>query len=181
METYSCCNEWWFQMHLATHSDDIDVYKAYVRDTKSLKNPSEPFLFSDANNINLGAIPKYLPTLTKVKKIIIARVHVHLQVARVRGQQYQYTKYIICFGQNTPKTQRQLPLLPIELNILIIRPTTSKGNHQLYKQFYKRFTIRRSTIEVQLYFLKSNHPAYTNIKIIKQRLASLPKDDSILN
>ena len=59
-------------MHLATQGNNIGVYKACVKDAKSLKDLSEPFLFSDANNIDLGAVPKYLPTLTKVKEIIIA-------------------------------------------------------------------------------------------------------------
>ena len=65
-------------MHLATEGDNIGVYKAYIRDAKSLKYPSKPFLFSDANNIDLGAVPEYLPTLTKVKEIIIAYIHVYL-------------------------------------------------------------------------------------------------------
>ena len=75
-------------MHLATQGDNISIYKAYVRDAKSFKDLSEPFLFSDANNIDLGAVPEYLPTLTKVKEIIIAYIHVHLQVTRVHKQQY---------------------------------------------------------------------------------------------
>ena len=54
------------------------MYKAYVRDAKSLKYLSEPFLFSDANNIDLGAVSKYLLILTKVKEIIIARIYVYL-------------------------------------------------------------------------------------------------------
>ena len=65
-------------MHLATYSNNISIYKACVRDTKSLKNLSKPFLFSDANNIDLGTMPKYLPTLTKVKEMIIAYVYVYL-------------------------------------------------------------------------------------------------------
>ena len=73
-------------MHLATQGDDISICKACVRDTNSLKYLSKPFLFSNANNIDLGTIPKYLPTLTKVEEIIIARVYIHLQVARVCGQ-----------------------------------------------------------------------------------------------
>jgi hypothetical protein len=67
------------------HLDNISVCKAYVKDAKSLKDPSEPFLFGDANNIDLGAVPKHLPILTKVKEIIITRIHVYLQVVRVRG------------------------------------------------------------------------------------------------
>ena len=61
------------------------MYKACIRDAKSLKYLSEPFLFSNANNMDPGAIPKYLPTLTKVKEIMIAYIYVYLQVARVRG------------------------------------------------------------------------------------------------
>ena len=41
-------------------SDNIGVYKACIRDTKSLKYLSEPFLFSNINNIDPGTMPKYL-------------------------------------------------------------------------------------------------------------------------
>jgi len=75
-------------MHLATQGNNIGIYKAYIRDAKSLKDLSEPFLFSNANNMDLGAIPKHLPILTKVKEIIIAHIHIYLQVARVCRQQY---------------------------------------------------------------------------------------------
>ena len=78
MEMYSCYNKQWFQMHLATQGDNISIYKACVRDTKSLKYPSKPFLFSNVNNMDLSAISKHLPTLTEVKEIIITYVHVHL-------------------------------------------------------------------------------------------------------
>jgi hypothetical protein len=73
-------------MHLATQGDNIGVYKAGVKDAKSLKYPSEPFLFSDANNMNLGAVSEHLPTLTEVEEMIIACIYVHLQVARVYRQ-----------------------------------------------------------------------------------------------
>jgi hypothetical protein len=85
------------------HLNDISVCKACIKDTKSLKNPSEPFLFSDVNNIDPGAVPEYLPILTEIEEIIIAYIHVHLQVARVYRQQYQYTGHVIYFSQNTLK------------------------------------------------------------------------------
>jgi hypothetical protein len=68
--------------------DNISMYKACIKDTKSLKDPSEPFLFSNINNMDPGTIPKYLPTLIKVKEMIIAYIHIHLQVVRVYRQQY---------------------------------------------------------------------------------------------
>ena len=75
-------------MYLAMYGDNISVYKACIRDTKSLKNLSKPFLFSDANNMDLGTIPKHLPTLTKVEEMIIIYIYIYLQMARVCGQQY---------------------------------------------------------------------------------------------
>ena len=58
--------------------DNISIYKACVRDTKSLKYLSKPFLFNNTNNIDLGTMPKYLSTLTKFKKIIIAYIYIYL-------------------------------------------------------------------------------------------------------
>ena len=75
-------------MHLATQGDDIGVYKACVKDAKSLKYLSEPFLFSDANNIDLGVVSKHLPILTKVEEMIITYIYIYLQVVRVCRQQY---------------------------------------------------------------------------------------------
>ena len=60
------------------HLNNISVCKACVKNTKSLKNLSKPFLFSDVNNINLSAMPEYLSTLTEVKEMIIAYVYIYL-------------------------------------------------------------------------------------------------------
>jgi hypothetical protein len=68
------------------HLDNISICKAYIKDTKSLKNPSKPFLFSNINNIDLGTVPKYLPTLTEVEEIIITYIYIHLQMAQVHRQ-----------------------------------------------------------------------------------------------
>ena len=67
-------------MHLAMQSDNISVYKACIKDAKSCRYLSEPFLFSNTNNINLNTVFKHLPTLTKVKKMIITYIYIHLQV-----------------------------------------------------------------------------------------------------
>ena len=65
-------------MHLATQGDNISVYKACIKDTKSLRYLSKPFLFSNINNIDLDTISKYLLTLTKVKEIIITYIYIYL-------------------------------------------------------------------------------------------------------
>ena len=73
-------------MGLAMEGDNIGVYKAYIKDANSFKDPTLPPLFSEINGLNLGPIPGFLPILTAVEELLIARVYIYLQVMRVRGQ-----------------------------------------------------------------------------------------------
>ena len=63
--------------------NNIGVYKACIKDTDSLKNLTLSPLFSKSNGLNLGPIPSFLPILTVVKELLIARVYVYLQVVRI--------------------------------------------------------------------------------------------------
>ena len=85
METCSRCKERWFQMGLATEGDNIGVCKACIKDADSLKYLTLPPLFSKSNGLNLGPIPSFLPILTVVKELLIARVYIYLQVIRIHG------------------------------------------------------------------------------------------------
>jgi len=85
-------------MGLAIKGDNIGIYKAYIKDTNSLKNQTLPPLFSESNKLNPGPIPSFLPILTAIKKLLIARVYIHLQVIHIRSQQHRYTGYVCCFG-----------------------------------------------------------------------------------
>ena len=58
--------------------DNIGVYKAYIKDTNSLKNPTLSSLFSKSNRLNLEPIPGFLPILTAVEELLITRVYVYL-------------------------------------------------------------------------------------------------------
>ena len=72
-------------MGLATEGNNIGVYKACVKDANSLKDLALPPLFSKSNGLNPGPVPGFLPILTAVEELLIARVYVHLQVMRVCG------------------------------------------------------------------------------------------------
>src|SRR6266702_1929474 len=135
-------------MGLATEGNNINVYKAYIKDANSLKDLTIPPLFGENNKLNLGFIPSFLFILTAVEELLIVCVYVYLQVVRVRGQQHRYTGHVCCFGQNTPKTWRQLPRLPTELDILVVRPTAVEGDKYLSRRFTKRYTVRRSAISL---------------------------------
>jgi hypothetical protein len=72
-------------MGLAIDSDNIGIYKACIKDADSLKDLTLPPLFSKSNRLNPGPIPSFLPILTAVEELLIARVYVYLQVMRIRG------------------------------------------------------------------------------------------------
>ena len=65
-------------MGLAIEGNNIGVYKAYIKDTNGLNNLTLPPLFSKSNGLNLGPIPSFLPILTAVEELLIARVYVYL-------------------------------------------------------------------------------------------------------
>ena len=85
MEIYSYYKERWFQIGLATEGDNIGVYKACIKDTNSLKDPTLPPLSGKSNGLNLGPIPGFLSILTVVEELLITRVYIYLQVIHVRG------------------------------------------------------------------------------------------------
>jgi hypothetical protein len=85
-------------MGLAMEGSNIGICKACIKDANSLKDLTIPPLFSKSNELNLGSVPSFLPILTTVEELLIARVYVYLQVVRVRGQQHRYTGHVYCFG-----------------------------------------------------------------------------------
>jgi len=58
--------------------------------------PGQPpllYFYSAANKLDFGEVPLQLAQLgelTPVEEMLIARVHVHVQVLMVRGAQYKY-------------------------------------------------------------------------------------------
>jgi hypothetical protein len=68
METCSRYKESWFAMNLK----DIICYSYYLRD----KRGQTPFLISADNEMDPENIPAYLPVLTQVEEMIIARFYI---------------------------------------------------------------------------------------------------------
>ena len=91
-------------MGLATEGNNIGICKACIKDANNLKDLTLPPLFSKSNGLNLGPIPSFLPILTTVEELLIARVYIYLQVVHIHSQQYRYTGHVYYFSQNIPKT-----------------------------------------------------------------------------
>jgi hypothetical protein len=127
-----------------------------------------------------GVVPAYLPELTQVEEMVIARAHVQMLVKRVRGHQYHYTGHCVTFLQNIVRTVDVLPNLPSELDIVLLRPPERLADDTRYRrQFRTDFRVRRGCILTWLRFLKANHPDYRHITISADRIAALPVDDDV--
>ena len=151
-------------------------HSCFLRD----KRNQTPFLMSAENRIDPGVFPAYLPALTQIEEMIIARSHVQMVLYRYRGHQYHYSGYCVSFMQNMIKMVDMLPNLPSELDVIVLRPPDHVENETRYRhQFRSDFRVRKGHIITWLWFLKANHPGYRDITISLDRMQSLLADDNV--
>ena len=89
------------------------ICKRCVAWERSGKHP----LFTRSNCLDVDPVPEHLSELMQVEEHLIARLHVHIQVWQIKGQQFKYKSHVMTFMQNTPKVYNKLPVLPSELNV----------------------------------------------------------------
>jgi hypothetical protein len=74
----------------------------------------------------------------------------------------------------------QLPNLPSELDVVVLRPSDYVENETQYRhQFRSDFRVQKNYIIIWLRFLKANHSGYQNVTISFNWICSLPTDDNI--
>jgi hypothetical protein len=88
IEIYIRCKARWFDMKL----------KDGICHTCALKDKGQTVhLFSAENNMDPGIVPAYLPALTQIEEMVIARSYIQIIIKRYRGYQYHYTGYCVSF------------------------------------------------------------------------------------
>ncbi|KAJ5171639.1 hypothetical protein N7492_004232 [Penicillium capsulatum] len=170
METCQRCRERWFQMGLNRDG----VCRRCVRVDRNM----QVFLYSHENRMQPSAVDD-LPALTQVEEMLISRVHVFQEVRLVRGQQYRYRGHIVHFLRKTGRLYEQLPILPQDLDIILLRPSNTTQFHQLDRQFVADYRVRREAIARWLQFLRLRHPGYRDLQISAAALNALPHDDRV--
>ncbi|KAF5132979.1 hypothetical protein E5D57_003601 [Metarhizium anisopliae] len=176
MEYCSRCQESWFQMKIDT---DGICGRCYRKDAK--RRPGEPYFFSADNQLDFGPVPARLPQLTPTEESLIARVHVYVNIMLVRGQQYKYRGHVVHFLREVGLVYNQLPLLPQELNTVLLRPANTSSHANLSRQFTRQFRVRRQPVTIWLNYLRRHHPGYRCIVIDEDRLSQLPEDGNVLD
>ncbi|KAG7002669.1 ATP-dependent DNA helicase PIF1 [Fusarium oxysporum f. sp. conglutinans] len=176
MQFCSRCQECWFQMKI--DCDGICA-RCYRKDEK--RRPDEPYFFSADNQLDFGPVPARLPQLTPTEESLIARVHVHVNIMLVRGQQYKYRGHVVHFLREVGLVYNQFPLLPQELNIVLLRPADTSSHAILSRQFTRQFRVRRQPVVIWLDYLRRHHPGYRCVVIDEERLNQLPQDGNVLD
>ena len=125
---------------------------------KDYRKDETPFLMSMENKMDPGEIPAYLPKLTQIEEMIIARSHVQMMVFRYRGHQYHYSGHCVSFMQDLVKMVDVLPNLPSELDIVVLRPSDQifEGNSRYKRQFKGSFRVRKNHVKTWLVYLQRN-------------------------
>ena len=184
MEYCPYCKEEWFNMELRsdTTNPQQHICDRCNRDRGALEKSGsgKPMLYSAENNMDPGVAFQDLPELTQVEEMSIALVHVHLLMMRVRGHQYSYSGHCVSFIQNTAKLFNVLPVLPEELDVVLLTPPVNVANNPRYtRQFQREFRVRRNVVLIWLRYLKRNHRDYSGIVISDENLARLPEDGDV--
>jgi hypothetical protein len=176
MAECSRCKQKWFDIKL---QDDGVCKPCHSRDRTRL--PLDPEFFSAANDLDFGDVPAHLPQLSQVEEQLIARVHVHVEVFLYRGQQYKYRGHVVNFLRDVGKVYSQLPRLPRELDIILLRPSNFNQQPHVVRQFRRNFYVKQSNIRIWLAYLVANHPAYRDVVVSEERLSQLPEGDNIID
>jgi hypothetical protein len=146
MDTCDRCNRRWFSLNLKVGADGQKVCTSCINLDKDKKD-NEPFLFSTENHSDPGELPHHLPELTSVEEMLIAQVHCFMEVRQHRGVQFKYKGHVVNFLQDVGKIYNKLPLLPKDLDIIILRPANSTTVPRINQQFRNDYRVRRHVIE----------------------------------
>ncbi|KAF8641969.1 hypothetical protein AX14_009816, partial [Amanita brunnescens Koide BX004] len=162
LELCNHCNEKWF---------DLDVIDGKCK--KCRKGTK----FQESNLMDPGLRPEYLPELTQMEEMLIAPVHVLMQLWQVRGGQYKYTGHICNFLKDNAQFYNRVPLLPENVEIILMkRGDVDTANQSTYREF----RVRRAAIQQWLLFLSNHHPTFQQqVQIDYAVLNQLPEDECV--
>lgn len=82
----------------------------------------DPYLMGADNNMDPGPLPS-LPILSPIEEMLIARVHLSMEMYTILGQAHDYKGHVCSFLWETARIYRQLPLLPREIGVVLMQPT----------------------------------------------------------
>jgi ATP-dependent DNA helicase PIF1 len=83
--------------------------------------------------------------------------------------QYKYRGHICNFLTNVGKVYTQLPLLPRELDVVVIRPANYQEIPGVTRQFKHEYRVRKQALRIWLDYLVINYPGYRDVVVDQAR------------
>jgi hypothetical protein len=105
------------------------------------RDHDEPYIYSAANYLDPRDVPDFLPQLSAIKEMCIARVHCFVEVRQHQGVQFKYKGHVCNFLLNVGYVHNWLPLLLKELDIILIRPSNYRQVPGVTRQFKKDYLV----------------------------------------
>lgn len=120
--------------------------------------------------------------LTHMEEMLISPVHALVQVWQISGGQYKYTGHTCNFPRDTAVFHAKLPLLPQEVDVIIMHRTGAQGENN--EAIHQHFRECRNVLETWLKYLEEHHPTFRQgagqrLHIDYERLQQLPLDGSV--
>ncbi len=161
----SVCKEAWFQKMPTTPIIDYECSRC-----KKFAESNSVNLYSVSNNMDPGAIPSFLPTLTRIEEQLISMAHPSMKIFRVKGSsQLGFSGNVINIPQDVGEFTKRLPRRLNEIDILCVK---RPGNDESIN--CNEFKVSGLKILKWLEHLKENSPPYRSIEIDNDALAELP-------
>jgi ATP-dependent DNA helicase PIF1 len=155
------------------------VCESCVRvDAPKKRDADEPYMYSVDNQLDPGEVPDFLPKLSPIEEMCIAKVHCFVEVRQHRGVQYKYKGHVCNFLCNVGHVHKSLPLLPKELDV-IIRPSNHRQVPGVVRQFKNEYRVRKAAIQTWLDYLIQNHPGYSDVAVDEAKMAAFPTSDDV--
>ena len=112
--------------------------------------------------------------------MLLLKVHSQLQIWKVNGAQTKYAGHTILFPRDNGSLITQLPLLPSDLDVLIIRNKSAPAaNEDMARR--PEFQVKRSRLLANLQALCHFHPSYRQVTISYENLQLLSDNDTVFN
>ena len=126
--------------------------------THCIRDKHHPKLYSHDNNTDPDILSPELQGLSQIEVLISWPIWIQWSC-------FEFTSNVSSFA-------KQLPRLPSELDIVLVRKVYESGSH-------KDFRVRHSNVLHALQWLKVNNKYYRNISIDDQALQQLPRDGDV--
>ena len=156
------CHEYRLEMKMKSHNV---CYKCHS-DKNDIK------MYSAANKMDPGLIPKELQNLSLVEQQLISRLAPVMHIHMLKHGGVSAKGHCVTFPQDVNEPARILPKLAKDITILRVRKPGAKN-------LSKEFNVRRFKVQQALTWLKIHNEAYSDIEISEERLNLLPEDGEI--